>query len=108
MHRDISQNVNKCSFPYLGKSTIVPDVTLVGEAVADKAQLALLDVLLDGIEGLILGDLELGVGPARNLDNHVEDVLGGVGEQGHVVEGRDGGTVLLWKKGSVGFTGAED
>lgn len=101
MHRDVGQRVNRPSFPYLGKSTIVPDVALVGEAVADKAQLALLDVLLDGVEDLVLGDLELGVGPAGDLDNHVEDVLGGVGKQGHVVEGRDGGTVLLWKRGGV-------
>jgi hypothetical protein len=29
----------------------------VGEAVADEAELALLDVLLDGVELLLLGDL---------------------------------------------------
>ena len=29
----------------------------MGEAVADKAELALLDVLLDGVEELVLGDL---------------------------------------------------
>jgi hypothetical protein len=29
----------------------------VGEAVADEAKLALLDVLLDGVEELLLGDL---------------------------------------------------
>jgi hypothetical protein len=28
--------------------------------------------LLDGVEGLFLGDLKLGVGPTRNLDNHCE------------------------------------
>lgn len=42
---------------YLGEGTVVPEVTLVGEAVADEAQLALLGVLLDGVEGLLLGDL---------------------------------------------------
>jgi len=30
----------------------------VGEAVADEAELALLDVLLDGVELLLLGDLD--------------------------------------------------
>lgn len=29
----------------------------MGEAVADEAKLALLDVLLDGVEELLLGDL---------------------------------------------------
>jgi hypothetical protein len=42
---------------YLGEGTVVPQVALVGEAVADKAKLALLDVLLDGVEKLLLGDL---------------------------------------------------
>jgi hypothetical protein len=69
---------------------------MVGEAVADEAELALLDILLDGVERLILGDLELGVGPAGDLDNHVEDVVGLVGVQRNIVEGRDGGTVALY------------
>ena len=30
----------------------------MGEAVADVAELALLDILLDGVEELILGDLD--------------------------------------------------
>ena len=30
----------------------------MGEAVADETQLALLGVLLDGVEGLVLGDLQ--------------------------------------------------
>jgi hypothetical protein len=42
---------------YLGEGTVVPDVTLVGEAVADKSKLSLLDVLLDRVEELVLGDL---------------------------------------------------
>lgn len=41
----------------LGKGTVVPEVSLVREAVADIAELALLDVLLDGVEGLLLVDL---------------------------------------------------
>ena len=43
---------------YLREGTVVPEVTLVGEAVADEAELSLLDVLLDGVQELLLGDLE--------------------------------------------------
>ena len=42
---------------YLGEGAVVPEIALVGEAVADKSKLALLGVLLDGVEELILGDL---------------------------------------------------
>jgi hypothetical protein len=105
---------------YLGEGTVVPEVALVGEAVAHKAKLALLDVLLDGVEELILGDLfaaaivvsmpswkghgpydsslthlKLGIGPARNLNDHVQDRLFGIGKQGDIVEGRDGDAILF-------------
>lgn len=43
--------------PGLGEGTVVPEVALVGEAVADEAELALLGVLLDGVQELLLGDL---------------------------------------------------
>jgi hypothetical protein len=46
---------------YLGEGAIVPEVTLVGEAVTDEAQLALLDILLDGVEKFLLGDLVVGL-----------------------------------------------
>ena len=55
---------------------------MVREAVADVAQTAPLDVLLDGVEGLLLGDLHLGVGPAGDLDDHVQDAVVLVGEEG--------------------------
>jgi hypothetical protein len=42
---------------YAGEGTVVPQVTLVGEAVTDEAELALLGILLDGVEELLLGDL---------------------------------------------------
>jgi hypothetical protein len=42
---------------YTGEGTVVPEVALVGEAVADETELALLSVLLDGVEEVILGDL---------------------------------------------------
>jgi len=35
---------------YLGESTVVPNVPVVGEAIAHEAQTTLLDVLLDGVE----------------------------------------------------------
>ena len=39
--------------------------------------------------------LLLGVGPARDLDNHVEDGLLVIGVEGDIVEGRDRDTILL-------------
>jgi hypothetical protein len=45
---------------YAGEGTVVPEVTLVGEAVADETELALLGVLLDGVQELVLGDLDVG------------------------------------------------
>ena len=35
---------------YLREGTIVPEITLVREAVADETKLALLDILLDGVQ----------------------------------------------------------
>jgi hypothetical protein len=43
---------------YLGEGAVVPEVTLVREAVPHEAELSLLDVLLDGVESLFLADLE--------------------------------------------------
>ena len=62
----------------------------MGEAVANEAELALLGILLDGVEKLLLGDLHLGIGPTWDLDNHVQDGLLVVGIEGDVVEGGDG------------------
>jgi hypothetical protein len=89
----------------------------VGEAVADETELALLGVLLDGVQEVIFGDLYvpvdaisswgsidvvvevsyllLGVGPAGDLDDHVKDGLLLIGVEGNVVEGRDGDAILL-------------
>lgn len=39
--------------------------------------------------------LKFAIGPSRNLNNHVEDGLLGVGVERNVVEGGDGNTVLL-------------
>lgn len=89
----------------------------MGEAVPHEAELALLDVLLDGIERLLLADLHtwsalsalrgagrrragrthlhLRIGPAGDLHDHVEDGLAVIGIEGDVVEGRDGHAILL-------------
>jgi len=48
-----------CGPPYLRESSVVPEVTLVGEAIADEAKLALLDVLLDRVEPFLLRDLRV-------------------------------------------------
>lgn len=42
---------------YLRESTVIPDVALVWEAVAYEAQFALLDILLNGVQGFLLADL---------------------------------------------------
>ena len=54
---------------------------MVGEAVANVAEAALLDVL--------------GVGPAGDVDDHVEDAVVLVGEERDVVERRDDLAILL-------------
>lgn len=61
----------------------------MGEAVSNEAELALLDVLFDGVEKLLLGDLHLAIGPSWDLNDHVQDGLLVVGIEGDVVEGRD-------------------
>jgi len=88
--------VNARDVTNLRKGTVVPDVAVVGEAVANETQTTLLDVLLDGIEWFFLGYLEFGVGPAGDLDNHVEDTIALVGKERNVVEGGDDGSVLFW------------
>jgi len=82
-------------FPGLGKGTIVPDVTVVGEAVANEARLFILDILLDVVEVTLLVDFHLGVGPTGDLDNHVEDAAVLIGEEGDVMEWGDDVAILL-------------
>ena len=82
------------------------------KAIADIAELALLDILFDGVQSLFLGNLEdgvstntcrnvtvvesfpkrvtylhLGIRPSWNFHNHIEDSLLLVGVQGNVMEG---------------------
>jgi hypothetical protein len=68
---------------------------VVGEAVAHIAQATLLDVLLDGVERLLLGDFHLGIGPAGNLDDHVENAIVPICKERDVMERRDDLAVML-------------
>ena len=43
---------------YAREGTVVPEIAFVREAVADEAQFAFLDVLLDGVEEFFFGDLD--------------------------------------------------
>ncbi len=70
---------------------------MVREAVSNETQFTLLDVLFDGIEGLILADLpvsgmhshlQLGICPSRHFHDHVQHRLVSIGKQGNIVEGR--------------------
>lgn len=70
---------------------------MVRETVADETQTVLFHVLLDGIEGLLLGDFHLGVGPTRDFDNHVEDAVVLISKERNIVEGRDDRAILLDK-----------
>lgn len=68
---------------------------MVGEAVSDEAQSTFFDVLFDRIKEFLFGNFHLGVGPAGNLDYHVEDTLVLIGEERDVVERRDDVSILL-------------
>ena len=68
---------------------------MVGEAVAHEAQATLFDILLDGIERLFLGNFHLGVRPAGNLDNHVENAIALIGEERDIMERGDDQAILL-------------
>jgi len=59
---------------------------VVREAVAHVAQATLLDVLFDGVERLLLGDFHLGIGPARNLNDHVENAIALICKERDVME----------------------
>ena len=68
---------------------------MVGKAVTNVSEFSLFDILFDGVEGLVLANLHFGVGPAGDLDDHVQDAIVLIGEERDVVEGGDDGSVLL-------------
>ncbi len=80
------------------EGSVVPDVTVMREAVSHKSEFALLDVLLDRVEFLVLRNLELGVGPSRYFNNHVQDSLFLVGIKGNIVKGRDWRSIFFLKQ----------
>jgi hypothetical protein len=65
------------------------------ETVANEAQLALLDVLLDWIERLLFADLHFGVSPARDFDYHIEDTIRLISVEWDIVEGGNDAAVVL-------------
>jgi hypothetical protein len=67
----------------------------MGEAVTDEAEAALFDILFDGVEGLLLGNLHLRVSPTRDLDDHVEDAIALVGKKRNVMKRGHDGIVML-------------
>lgn len=68
---------------------------MVGKAISDVAQPPLLDILLDRIERFFSGNLHLGVGPARNLYDHVEDAIVLISKERNVMEGGNDRAILL-------------
>jgi hypothetical protein len=80
---------------HLWECTVVPDVSVVGEAVANEAEAALLDVLLDGVERLLLGYLHLRVRPSRDFDHHIQDAIVLVRKERDIVPRRDDGAALF-------------
>lgn len=79
----------------LGESTVVPNIAVVREAVADESKFALFDILLDRIEGFLLGDLHFGVGPTRDFDDHIQDTIVPICKQGDIMEGGDDIAILF-------------
>ena len=84
--KSFKKGASSADLTYLRESTVVPNISMVREAVANITKPALLDILLDGIEWLLLRDLHLSVGPARNFDDHVEDTVRDISVERDVVE----------------------
>ena len=80
---------------YLRESTIVPYVTMMRETVPDITQTTFLDILSDRVERLFFRNLELGIGPTRNFNDHVENPIRLISEKGNVVPGGNDRSVLL-------------
>lgn len=43
---------------YLRESTVIPEISFMGETVSDETKLVLLYVLLNRVQGLFFGDLK--------------------------------------------------
>ena len=55
----------------LRESAIVPDITMMGEAIADVSKSSSPGVLFDGIKRLFFGDFHLCIRPAGYFDDHI-------------------------------------
>ena len=95
---------------YLRKSTIIPEIAVMREAIANVSELTLLDVLLDGVHWFLfrylhsilvrsspcnrshadksfeLAYFHLCVSPSWDFDNHIQHRLLLVGIQRNVME----------------------
>jgi hypothetical protein len=80
---------------YLRERAIVPDVSMVREAIPHVAEASAFDILLDRIERLFLGGLHLGVRPSRYFDDDIQDALVLVGKERNIVKWRNDGSILL-------------
>lgn len=79
----------------LRERAIVPDVSMVGEAVPHVAEASTFDILFDRVKGLLFGDLHLGVRPSRDFDDDIQDALVLVCKERDVVECRYNRSILL-------------
>jgi hypothetical protein len=71
---------------------------MMRKTIPDKSQFALLDILLDRIVIIVLGNLLLGIRPAGDLDNHIENLrtcCGRRGEKRDIMPCRDDNSILF-------------
>merc|ERR1719184_5246 len=85
--------------PCLRDCPVVPDIPVVREAVSNIPKFALLDILLNRVQGRLQIYFHLGIGPTRNLHHHVVDTR--TSKHGDVVHGRYGLARPILDKHSV-------
>ncbi len=79
----------------LRERAIVPDVSMVREAIPHVAEAPAFDILLDRIERLVPGGLHLSVRPSRYFDDDIQYALVLVGKERNIVKWRNDGSILL-------------
>jgi hypothetical protein len=80
---------------YLRECTIVPNITMMRETIADESESTTFDVLFDRVEGLLFRDFHLCIRPARYFDDHIQDSIVAICEEGDIVERGDNISVLF-------------
>jgi len=68
---------------------------MMRETVPDIAQTTFLDILSDRVERLFFRNFELGIGPTRNFNDHVENPIRLISEKGDIVPGGNDRSVLF-------------